>query len=615
MSIDVKKKLKKERARSYLARDFNSFRAELIRYAQTYFPDKINDFSDASVGGLFLDMVAMVGDNMSFYLDHQFNELQWDTAVESKNIIRHIKNAGIKISGKSPAVADVEFSIEVPAELVGDAYAPKESSLPVILEETTVVGDGITFNLTEDIDFAERNQHGELYANVVIGSVDPDSGNPLTFIISKTEVCISGTETTESFLIGDSHVPFRTITLLNSDVTQVISVEDSDANIYYEVESLAQDTVYKGIINLDVDEELVEKNLEVIPAPYRFIRSVNPNTRMTTIQFGSGDAESLDDDIIPDPSELSMPLYGRNTISRFSLDPNALLQTHTLGVAPRGTRLTIKYRHGGGLRHNLSSGALKGLGFLKMAWRAGTPAAGEKDAIKSSLIVTNKAPASGGEIAATLNDLRKQIPAARQMQSRIVTKQDLLSRIYTMPSKFGRVFRAGIRDNPNNPLSTHLFIISRDKDKKLVISPDALKKNLRLYLNEYRLISDALDVVDAPVINFKVNFSIVCNPKANKNTVVQSVISRLQNLLRLENFQIDQPIMMVDIINIIINTPDVLSLVDLAVNDIRGTVEDRMYSDISFNIDANTYRGMVMGPPGSIFELKYPEHDIIGTAA
>ena len=158
MAIDVKKKLRKERVRSYLARDFDGFRSDLLRYAKTYFPDKISDFSEASVGGMLLDMAAMVGDSMSFYLDHQFNELRWDTAVETKNVRRHIENAGIKITGASPAAADGSFYIEVPAELIGDSYVPKDSALPTILEGTTVAGGGITFNVTEDVNFSEKDR-------------------------------------------------------------------------------------------------------------------------------------------------------------------------------------------------------------------------------------------------------------------------------------------------------------------------------------------------------------------------------------------------------------------------------------------------------------------------
>ena len=65
------------------------------------------------------------------------------------------------------------------------------------------------------------------------------------------------------------------------------------------------------------------------------------------------------------------------------------------------------------------------------------------------------------------------------MQSRVVSKDDLLARIYTLPSDFGRVFRAGIHQNPNNPLAAELYIICLDNKRKLTVAPDALKKNLR----------------------------------------------------------------------------------------------------------------------------------------
>ena len=86
MAINIKKKLKKIKNRKYLAKDFGGLRSDLLNYAQTYFPDKIKDFSEASVSGLFLEMAAYVGDVMSFYLDHQFNELDIETAVEDKNV-------------------------------------------------------------------------------------------------------------------------------------------------------------------------------------------------------------------------------------------------------------------------------------------------------------------------------------------------------------------------------------------------------------------------------------------------------------------------------------------------------------------------------------------------
>ena len=614
MAIDIKKKLRKARARTYLARDFDSFRNELLRYARTYFPDKIQDFSEASFGGLLLDMAAMVGDNMSFYLDHQYSELNWSTAVESDNIQRHIRNAGVKLHGAAPAVVSVSFYIEVPALLDGTDYKPSYGALPIIGANTTVVSnDGISFSLVENVDFSELDPAGNLTSKVSISSISKDK-TPLTYILEKQGVCISGQLATQTFQIPNSHKPFRKLVLSNENVTDVISVEDSAGNVYYEVDSLAQDTVFKPIQNVNEDWDVVTENMEIIPAPYRFIKSYDTRTRLTTIQFGSGNAESTADDIIPDPSELALPLYGKKTFTRFSIDPNSLLETHTLGLAPMDTTLTVMCRYGGGLSHNVSVATIRVINELRMSFPRAVDVS-VAQSVRSSLDINNKDSASGGSAAPTLDELRAQIPATRQMQSRIVTKQDLLARIYTMPSKFGRVYRAGIHSNSNNPLAAQLFVVCLDKDKHLTIAPDTLKKNMHLFLNEFRLISDAVDVLDARVINFTVEFSVVVLPTANKESVIQTVIFGLKELLRIENMQIDQPIVMADLINVIINTPGVLSLPHLVVRNITGTVGSRGYSDVSFDVEGFTIKGMVIGPVGSIFELRYPDLDIIGSAS
>jgi len=614
MSIDTKNKIKKERNRSFLAKDFDSFRAELLDYARTYFPDKIQDFSEASLGGLFLDMASYVGDTLSYYLDHQFTELNSSTAVERKNILTHLKNAGVKPVGSSPSSVYVKFYIRVPSEKnVDTSYRPMLSSLPVIRAGTTCKSaTGINFNLIEDLDFSETDDDGEFTSSVTVFTTD-DSGNPTQFIMTRSGLCVSGNETTDSFNLGNQHIPFRELTLLSPDISDIISAYDSDGNEYYHVESLSQDTVFKAINNLGDDGSLVPMNLEVVSAPRRYTSSFDPTTRMTKIRFGAGDAETLDDDIIPDPSELSIPLYGKKYFNRFSIDPNSLLQTQTLGISPKSTTISIRYRHGGGINHNVAAGSIRLLNVLVIDF-LNRPASSVATSVRASIEIRNIDPARGGDTAPTLEELKSKISSARQMQSRIVSKQDLLSRIYTMPNIFGRVFRAGISNNPENPLAAQLFIISKNRFGNLANSPDALKKNLSTYLNEFRLISDAIDILDARVCNYTVNFGVVSSPGSNKSSVVQAVISRVRDLLRLENFQIDQPIVIDDIINIIINTPGVVSLVTLDILPKNGIDQGRSYSDFYFNFENSTRNKIITAPRGTIFELKYPEHDIIGTA-
>lgn len=614
MSIDIKNKIKKERNRSFLAKDFDSFRAELLDYARTYFPDRIQDFSEASLGGLFLDMASYVGDTLSYYLDHQFTELNPVTAVERKNILTHLKNAGVKPVGSSPSSVYVKFYIRVPVEQTADmSYRPSLRSLPVIRAGTTCKSaTGINFNLTEDLDFSDTDDNGDFIASVTVFTTD-DAGNPTQFIMTRSGLCISGNETTDSFNLENQHIPFREITLLSPDISDIISVTDSDGNEYYHVESLSQDTVFKAISNMGTDGQMVPMNLEVISAPRRYTSSFDPTTRMTKIRFGAGDAETLDDDIIPDPSELSLSLYGKKYFNRFSIDPNSLLQTQTLGISPKSTTISVRYRHGGGISHNVAAGSIRSLNILIIDF-LNRPVAAVATSVRSSIEVRNLDPARGGDSAPTLEELRSKISSAKQMQSRIVSKQDLLSRIYTMPNVFGRVFRAGISDNPENPLAAQLYIISKDRFGNLALSPDALKKNLSTYLNEFRLISDAIDILDAKVCNYTINFGIVSAPGSNKSSVVQSVISRIRDVVRIENFQIDQPIVIDDIINVIINTPGVISLVSLDILPKNGVDQGRNYSDFYFNFENSTRNKIITAPKGTIFEMKYPEHDIIGTA-
>ncbi len=614
MSIDVKNKIKKSRSRTFLAKDFESFRAELLSYARIYFPDKIKDFSEASMGGLFLDMASYVGDSLSYYLDHQFTELNPLTAVERKNILRHLRMVGVEVVGSSPSSVYTKFYLKIPAQQNNDGtFGPKKTALPVIRNGTVCTSaTGVNFNLIEDLDFTATDEDGNYSANLTIFEKN-DAGNPSSYVMSLRGLCVSGNETVDEFNVGSAHVPFRELTLLNTDVSDIISISDSDGNTYYQTETLSQDTVFRAVMNLDDDGNYVPMNLEVISAPRRFIAKHNPTTRLTTVRFGSGDAETFDDDIIPDPSALSLPLYGKKTFHRFAIDPNSLLKTQTLGISPKGVKIKIRYRYGGGLSHNVAAGSIRLIKHLNMDFQ-NTPTAADAVYVRGSIEIKNLDPARGGDAAPTLEELRTKIPSARQMQSRIVSKQDLLSRIYTMPNEFGRVYRAGIRTNPVNPLSAELFIISRDRFGKLTVSPDALKRNLSTYLNEYRLISDAVDILDASISNFQIKFGIMSAPGANKNGVIQTVISRIKAIMKIDNFQIDQPILLDDITNVIINTPGVVSLLNLEVNPKTGVDNDRVYSDFYFDYAASTRNKIIVGPPGNIFELKYPDSDIIGSA-
>jgi hypothetical protein len=595
--------------RNYLAKDFADIRADLVRYASTFYSSQIKDFSESGLGGMFIDLAASVGDTMTFYLDHQFNELSWSDAIELQNVEKHLLNAGVKITGASPSTVEISYFIEVPSVLINGSYVPLESSLPIIQAGTTCISaNRKSFTLMDDVNFGEKDSEGFLKATVRVGEID-GSGNPTTFVISRTGIATSSVRTSEVFSVPSGYNPFFTISILNSNVSRIVSVTDTEGNKYYEVDSLTQDTVYAPVTNISYDSNLVSDTMEIIPASRRFTVSTSLTTRTSSLTFGGGENSSNEETAF-DPSSLALPLYGKNPVGRYSVDPNKLLRSNTLGIAPSNTTLTVVYEYGGGLDHNVPVNSIRSVSSLNIAF-PGVPSNSIATSIRASVDVINLSPSSGGASQPSINELRLQIPASRNSQLRVVTKDDLLARVYTLPTKFGKVSKAGCRLNPNNPQAKMLYILGFDSSGSLTKASDTLKMNLRNYLNGLRLISDAVDIVDSPIVNVSVRASIIVSPNSISIEVLQSAAQAIRDELNISDFQVDQPIIIADIISAVINTPGVLSLVNLEFYNMSGNNGDTVYSSFQYDIENATTRGIIIPPPGGIFEVKYPTSDVV----
>lgn len=606
------------RQRRYLNKTFDELRQDMLGYIKSYYPDKLQDFSENSILGSMLDMCAYVGDNLSFYLDHQVSELNPETAIENTNLETHIRNSGLKIVGSSPATTELTIAIEVPAD-PDDSTKPLFSSLPIVKNDSVFSSqDGINFRLYEDIDFREKDDEGNYVASLEVGQVD-DSNNTISYIMRKTGVCVSGRVITETFPVGN-FTPFKQIKLSNPNVTEIISVTDSFDNTYYEVSDLTDNVAYEPISSISEQNKLVKDSLKLISVPFRYTTQVDVTTRSTTLTFGGGKAETFNDDIIPDPSEFAIPMYGKYMTANYSLNPNNLLNTKTLGVISENSTLSISYRYGGGIQHNVQPRSITTI-IIKSIDYPGNPGLSVARSVNQSISVYNLQEASGGENPPNLAELRNYIKSAKNSQSRIVTREDLLGRVYSMPSSFGRVFRATVKNNPKNPLAAMLYVISRNANNQLIISPDRLKNNLKLYLNRYRMISDAIDILDASVYNLKLQFKIIVDTKYNKSDVLKEVLNKLSVYFNIDNFYIDQPILISEVISVIISTPGVIAMDQfpdkslLKFSCVSGESENRIYSKNYFDIDLYTRKGIIVPPPGGILEFKYLEFDILGTAS
>lgn len=604
--------LKTVKERSYLNKDFNAFYNDLKSYANTYFPTKIRDFSENSLGGLLLEIPSFIGDVQSFYLDHAFLENSPETAIEPRNIERHLKDAGVPIVGAAPSVLEGTFFIKIPKEPNSNPPTLMTSALPVIQQGTILTStNGVLFELVEDLDFSEKDPEGNLKAHQEIGDLDLNN-QPSSFILSLTGLCVSGRTTSESFGVG-SFQRFKTFTLSNENVFEIVSVVDDEGTEYFEVDFLTQDTVYKSIPNHNSDKDSVKDTIQLLPAPYRFIKSMSLNNRLTTLTFGGGNAVTLDNDVIPDPSEFALPLYGKTNFSRIKINPANLLSTSTLGIIKPNSTITVTYRFGGGLSHNIPPNATS-LSTLKMVFPK-SPGSNIVSFVRNSTEATNNKESSGGEDAPTLDQLKSLIPAYRSSQDRIVSNPDLLARMYKMPANFGRIFRAASISNSENPLATTLYVICRNSKNELILAPDSLKRNIVTFLNQQRLISDAIDILDVPVINIQVEFKLIVDPQqSNKQLILQNVLNKLKNYFNIKNFEIGQPISYENIRNILFNNQGVIGIQELRIKNVTGKIGTRTYSDIQFDIDSNITKGFIVGPQGSMFELKYKDNDLIGTA-
>lgn len=605
---DIKNKLKNVRNKNYLLKEFDDYREELLGYARAYFPTKINDFSESSLGGMLLDFAALTGDSLSYYMDHQFGELDPTLAVERQNILRHIRRAGIKSVPPSPSSVEVSFFIEVDAspDSTSNTGVKLEPAQLLTIRQNTIVNSTATrFTLMEDVDFSDG-----VYDKFIVSERD-SSDNPTKVIVSKKGFCVSGNITTETFTFDTTFIKFPTVSLSNSGVTQILNVLDSSNDEYYEVEFLTQDTVFlKG----EKSDDSQVYNLEVKPALRRFVREDDADTGITTLRFGSDSGQDLKDQILKDPSDASLPLYGKSYVGKFSIDPANLLNTNTLGLAPRNTIISVKYMHGGGVSHNVSAGDINEILTINVSSPEGATAS-TVDQVLSTLDVRNLEAAVGGTEGFDLDELKELIPTHMKMQNRVVNYNDIMARIYTLPAPFGRIHRAAIRNNPDAVISKYLHVICKNPDGTLVQANKAIKNNLSKYLNEFRLISDVFEIVDTKIINITLNLNISIGVGESTDIVIARVINRLIDNLKFEAYNIDQPIVLSDIINIVINTQGVTSLLTLPENLVNIATSsnsiNRFYSSNVINLKNNIKNNILYPPEGGIFELKYPSFDII----
>jgi len=613
----------------YLNKDFNTLKAQLINFSKVYYPNTYNDFSEASPGLMLIELASYVGDVLSFYLDNQIQENFLQFAKQKKNLLALAYNFGYtpKVTTASTVLLDI-YQI-IPSTFSSGEYEP-DFSYSLIIEEGTQVqsniNSSISFYIPEKIDFSKSGSYSP--TEISIYSLD-NFNNPNFYLLKKQVKAFSGAVNTTSFDFNNTE-RFSTVTITNDNIISIIDVIDSEGNKWYEVPYLAQDTIFEPTENIAQNNPTLSQYNDTVPyllklkkVPRRFVSRFKTNNTLE-LQFGPGVSSGADEEIIPNSDNIGLGLpYGVDKMTT-AFDPSNFLYTQTYGLAPQNITLNITYLVGGGAESNTPSNTLT----KKIS--GNTVFVGSNlDPVLSTLILNslafdNESPAIGGGDGDSNEELRLNTLASYPTQLRAITKEDYITRALSLPSKFGTISKAyvnqdlSIQNNfstdliaTQNPNAISLYILSKDLNNTLSQSNLALKQNLKTYLSQYRMITDAINIKDAFIINIGINFDIIIRPNFNNKAVINNCILALQNYFNVDKWKINQPIVLSNIYTLLDRVDGVQTVENIDIINKSGTSNG--YSQYSYDIKGATINNIIypsLDP--SIFEIKFPETDIQG---
>lgn len=592
----------KKPAINYTSRDFNSIREDLVNYAKRYYPDKIKDFSQPSFGALMLDTVAYVGDLLSFYLDYQANESFLSTAIEYNNVVKLARTLGYKIQTNPSSFGTLTCYILVPTE--SNTVAPDENYMPILKRGSTFSStNGTLFTLIEDIDFSDSS------LEKVVAQTDVDTGAPIKYAIRAYGQIVSGELAVETIDVGE-YSKFPRFELETKNVAEVLSIVDSENNRYYEVDHLTQDVIYIPVVNMSENRDTVRNILKPVSVSRRF--TVEKTALDTFIQFGDGTDETEIQYL--DPSNVILDTFAKTHVTDTSFDPSVLNKSGKLGVAPSNTSLLVTFRLNTSENVNAAANTITSVDNAILSFRnPETLAIAQINEVRTSLEVLNEEALVGDINLPTSEEVKIRAYANFATQNRAVTKQDYISVVYNMPSKFGAIKRASIHLDTNsyNQRNLNLYVISENSDNKLTQTNNTIKQNLKNWLAQYKMISDTIDILDAKIVNFGIRYTAKGMPDVNQFLVLDDANKAIRQFYQDRVFEIGEPVLITDIFGILKNVGTILDVTNVELFIKTGD----NYADAPFSVEEflNADGTMLTPPSDCIFELKFPTSDILGT--
>jgi hypothetical protein len=605
----------------YLNKDFTTFKQDLIEYAKSYYHTVYNDFTQASPGSMFIEMASYVGDVLSFYLDNQLQETFLQYAKQKDNLYTMAYMLGYRPKVTSAAIVNIDVYQQLPAVSSGSSVIPDFGYAMTIEQGMQVksnVDSSVLFYVPQKVDFTTSSSLDP--TTVEVYTVD-GSNIPTSYLLKKTVQAISGQVKTQSFTFGAAQ-RFSTVSIQDNSIITILDAKDSNGNTWYEVPYLAQDYILKPVENTAANypslyqyQNQVPYMIQKLQVPRRFVSRFKTDGTLD-IEFGSGINSVADTAVLPNPNAVSVGLTGGglSTLSS-SFDPTNFVTTQTYGLAPKNTTVTFQYLVGGGATANVLSNQLTQIVSYTVSGNTG---------FQNTIAVNNPDPAKGGGDGDTIEELRLNIASEFPTQLRAVTQEDYLARTLSMPSRYGKVSKAYVtKDDATfrnymlantsqyDPLLVSLYVLGLDANGNLADPSPALLQNIQTYLKDYRMLTDSVAIKPAYIINIGCNFDIIIRPNYTSQDVVARSILALQDFFAVDNWQVNEPIILGDIYSLLDTIEGVQTV--KSVNIVNKSGEANGYSKYSYDISAGTLNGVIypsLDP--SIFEVKFPNTDIQG---
>jgi hypothetical protein len=587
---------------NYLARDFSSIKNELKDYAKRYYSNDLADLSEASINSFMIESAAYIGDILSYYLDYQTNETFLATAIERKNVLNLAKSLGYKQRDTSSTTGKVAMYLLIPDNGNNE---PDYKRSPVIKKGTELRSvNGNLYTTIEDIKIDET----VVGTNYVVARTN-EVGNPTYYAVKVYVPIISGKLSITNIDIG-SFVKFNKVYLDDPRIAEVVSVVDSEGNVYYEVPNLAQNIVYKSIYNSESEPKYI---LKPISAQRRFV--FDYDTSLPYLLFGGKQYRPDDDltvDPVAEPTKFALNKYNNDYLQDEFFEPNKLLNGDSYGVGPENTTITVVYRANLTSNNNSSIGDITTVSNIQYSFDDPFITDSVSSTIISSIQVVNEEDIVGQNNEIEIEEIKDLAGNIYNAQNRAVTAKDYETLCYMMPQKYGAVKRVKAERDPTSLKNNiNLYTVCIDQFGSLKKANTQIKENLKSWLSNYKIITDTVDILDAKIINLGINFTILVDPNADKIETLDKVQAQLQYVFS-SKAQVGESFNILDIYREIRKIKDVLDIKDVKIRNIT----DIGYSSIPFNIQQNlTSDGnMIKIPRNAIYEIKNPKTDIIGNA-